>query len=248
MRQCLACPLQFTDELTLCPACNSTRHVRLAGGGGASDTGVVGALRQAVATILWDKDWTPNGIRWAGAAMVLLEAPALLLLPNIDGIAFLLIIPWMIMISGALIWFSAGGEWSEWLGRIFCGFELMRAARALIMGALFSGSLAESLAVLEYCVVLVSILMLLAQGYAHPKSPRWIRLILPLLLINLVLGAVAWATTEAEPEFDEAEVTAPARPGADRGGAAGQPTPNNSPFDLIPEDAGEPPPAPSFDP
>jgi hypothetical protein len=243
MRQCLACPTTYADDLTMCPACNGTRSARIAGAaaagaiGGAAD-GVASRVKAAVHALLWDKEWTPNGVRWSGASMVLLEAPALLALPSVDGIQFLMVIPWMILISGLLIVCEVGGEWSEWLGRIFCGAQLLRTVRGLIMGTLFDGVGIQSLAMLLYCIALGGILGLLAQGYSHPKSPRLIRIVMPILTLNVVVCLAAWAMQEAPPpELDEDEPL----PAAPTG-----PTKNNSPFDQIPEDAGKPPKPPEL--
>src|SRR4051812_20891715 len=100
MRQCLACPSTYADDLTICPACNGTRSARISGGAadsvvGVAAAGAVGRAKAAVRALLWDKEWTPNGMRWAGAAMIMLEGPALLALPAVDGVQFLMVIPWM---------------------------------------------------------------------------------------------------------------------------------------------------------
>jgi hypothetical protein len=192
MRQCLACPNQYQDDVALCPSCNSPRSVRIAGsaaapGGGG---GLVDAVQHSVHEMLWGKEWTPNGVRWAGALMVMLELPSLLAMPRPEMV-FIMIIPFAILCSGALILFEVGGEWSEWLGKIFCGFEMVRAVRGALIAMAFGGFGLLVALQLIYGAVLIGILVLLVQGYSNPKSARLVRVLASIVLLNFVLCIAA---------------------------------------------------------
>jgi hypothetical protein len=226
MRQCLSCNTQFDDALANCPACQNPRSFRVAGPTRLPGAAVGGAVVQGFGAMwsgMWSPEWSPNGVVWAGLGMMAIDLPFMIeLFLHYD------LMPGFILFVFAALCLGAFGfglavfyqqEWSyHWAQVILLG-QVFRSVRGIYFHLITVGFGAMDCYYLLTGLLNLCCLVLLVQGYGHPGSRLWIRIMVPAIAVYWVLAGIVMLTIErvVHPDIPGAFASAAAAEGIQRG-------------------------------